>query len=167
MAREEQQNKSLAAKAAWPLLVLTAVLHAYFGLSAVAYFFIGVPKPPSGPGAWTTAIMGGLQAVAAVVAFRLAARRDLRGVTIAVAACMMLGWLSMLPTVVVQGIDFHNDDKATPGYVVIAPPIAITAAVLAWRNVYPIAAALLVSAMTFVGVLFVIAFGIAIAIHGF
>ena len=167
MAREEQQNKSLAAKAAWPLLVLTAALQAYSGLSFVAYFFMGVLKPASGLGAWTAAAMGGLQAVAAVVAFVLAARRDLRGTTLAVAGSVMLGWLSTLPSVVDQGLDFHGDDKVTPAIFVVSPFLAIAAATLAWRNVYPIAAALIVSAMTFVGILIVIAFGILIAMYGF
>ena len=65
MVGEGQQNKSLAAQAAWPLLVLTAVLQVYFGLSAVAYPFMGVPTPASGLGGWTAATMGGLEAVAA------------------------------------------------------------------------------------------------------
>lgn len=167
MAREEQQDKSVAAKAAWPLLVLTAVLYVYFGLSDVAYLFMGVLKPASGPGAWIAAAMGGLQAVAAVVACVLAARHDLRGATLAVIGSMMLGWLSILPSLVEQGLDFHSDDKGTSIYFVVAPLIAIPAATLAWRNVYPVAAALIASAMTFVGILFVIAFGIAIAMYGF
>jgi hypothetical protein len=82
MACEEQENKSLATKTAWPLLALTAVLQVYFGLSAVAYPFMGVPTPAPGLGGWTAATMGGLQAVAAVVAFMLAVRRDLRGTTL-------------------------------------------------------------------------------------
>jgi hypothetical protein len=167
MAREDQQNKSLAAQAAWPLLVLTAVLQACSGLSSVAYLFMGVLKPASGLGAWTAATMGGLQTVAAVVAFVLAARRDLRGTTLAVAGSMMLGWLSTVPSVVEQGLDFHGDNKVAPTIFVISPLIAIAAATLAWRNVYPITAALIVSAMTFVGILFVIAFGIIIAMYGF
>jgi hypothetical protein len=167
MVGEEQQNKSLAANAAWPLLVLTAVLHVYFGLSAVAYVFMGVPKPASGLGGWTAAAMGGLQSAAAVIAFVLAGRRDLRGATLAVAGGLMLGWLSTLPSVVEQGLDFHGKDKATPAYIVVSPLIAIAAAVLAWRNVYPVAAALIASATTIVGILFVLAFAIIIAIHGF
>ncbi|MCV9963140.1 hypothetical protein OIU34_14615 [Pararhizobium sp. BT-229] len=167
MAREEQQNKSLAAKAAWPLLVLTAALQAYSGLSSVAYLFMGVLNPASGLGGWTAATMGGLQSVAAVVAFVLAARRDLRGATLAVAGSVMLGWLSTLPSVVEQGLDFYGDDRVTPVYFVVSPLIAIVAATLAWRNLYPIAAALIVSAMTFVGILVVIAFAIVIAMYGF
>lgn len=167
MAREEQQNKSLAAKAAWSLLVLTAALQALFGLSAVAYLFMGVLKPASGLGAWTAATMGGLQAVAAVVAFARAARRDLRGTTVAVAGSIMLGWLSTVPAAIEQGLDFYGDDRVTPVIFVISPFIAIAAAALAWRNAYPIAAALIVSAMTFVGILVVIAFSIVIAIYGF
>jgi hypothetical protein len=167
MAREEHENKSLAAKAAWPLLVLTAVLQVYFGLSAVAYPFMGVPTPASRLGGWTAATMGGLQAVAAVVAFMLAVRRDLRGTTLVVAGSIMLGWLSTLPSVFEQGLDAYGDSKLTPVYFAAPPIVAIAAATLAWRNVYPIAAALIVSAMTFVGILFVIAFALVIAMYGF
>jgi len=167
MAHEEPENKSLAAKAAWPLLVLTAVLQVYFGLSDVAYFFMGVGYPGSGRGGWIAATMGGLEAVAALVAFRLAVRRDLRGTTLAVAGSIMLGWLSILPSVFEQGLDFYGDSKLTPVYFAAPPIVAIAAATLAWRNVYPIAAALIVSAMTFVGILFVIVFGILIAMYGF
>ena len=79
----------------------------------------------------------------------------------------MLGWLSTLPSVFEQGLGFYGDSKLTPVYFAAPPIVAIAAATLAWRNVYPIAAALIVSAMTFVGILFVFAFGIIIAIHGF
>lgn len=167
MAGEDQQGKSLVAQAAWPLLVLTAVLQLYLGLSAVAYPFLGVPTPASGVALWTTATMGGLDAVAAVVALRLAVRRDLRSTTLAVAGSIMLGWLSTLPSVYEQGLDFYSDSKLTPVYFAAPPIVAIAAATLAWRNVYPIAAALIVSAMTFVGILFVIAFAFVIAIYGF
>ena len=97
----------------------------------------------------------------------LAARRDLRGATLAGAGSIMLGWLSTLPSVVEQGLDFYGDSKLTPVYFIAPPLIAIAAGTLAWRNVYPIAAALIASAMTFVGILFVIAFGIVIALYGF
>lgn len=167
MSSEEQQNKSAVAKAVWPLLVLTAALQAYLGLSSVAYLFMGVSNPASGLGGWIVATTGGLQSVAAIAAFVLAARRDLRGATLAVAGSIILGWLSTLPSVVEQGLDFHGDDKVTPVYFVVSPLLAIAAATLAWRNVYPIAAALIVSAMTFFGILVVIAFAIVIAMYGF
>lgn len=167
MAREKHQNRSLAARAAWPLLVLTAALQAYMGLSNVAYFFMGVGYPGSGRGGWIAAAMAGLEAVAAVGAFVLAARRDLRGTTLAVAGTLMLGWLSTVPAAIDQGLDFYGDDRATPVIFVISPFIAIAAATLAWRNAYPIAAALIASAMTFVGILIVIAFGFIIAMYGF
>ena len=167
MAREEQRSKSLAAQAAWPLLVLTAVLQAGSGLSSVAYLFMGVLKPASGFGAWTAATLGGTQAVAAVVAFILAVRRDLRGATLAVAGSIMLGWLSTLPSVVEQGFNFPGDGKVAPVIFVMSPLFAIAAATLAWHNIYPIAAALIASAMTFVGILFVLAFGLIIAMYGF
>ncbi len=167
MAREEHENKSLPAQAAWPLLVLTAVLQVYFGLSAVAYSFLGVPTPASRLGGWTAATMSGLQAVAAVFAFRLARRSDLRGTTLAVAGSIMLGWLSTLPSLFEQGLAFYGDSILTPLYFAAQPIVAIAAATLAWRNVYQIAAALIASAMTVVGISFVIAFALIIAMHGF
>jgi hypothetical protein len=167
MAHVDQQNKSLAEKAAWPLLVLTAALQVYMGLSAVAYLFMGALTPAFGLGAWTAATMGGLQTVAAVVAFMQAARRDLRGATIAVAGSMVLGCLSTLPSVIERGLDFHSSDAIELAYFVVSPFIAIAAALLAWRNAYPIAAVLVVSAMTLVGILATIAFAIVIAVHRF
>ena len=167
MASEEQRNKSAAEKAVWPLLFLTAALQAYLGLSLVAYVFMGVSSPASELGRWTVATTGALQTIAAVAAFVLAVRRDLRGTTLAVAGSIILGWLSMLPSVAVQGLDFRGDDRITPVYFVLSPIIAIAAATLAWRKLYPVAAALIVSAMTFAGILVVIAFAIVIAIYGF
>ncbi len=157
MAHDEERNRSLAARAAWPLLVLTAALQAITGLSSAA----------SGLGGWTAAATGGLQAVAAGVALVPAVRRDLRGAILAVAASVMLGWLSMLPSVVAQGLDFQGDDKVTPTIFVVSPIIAIVAATLAWRNIHPIAAALIVSAMTIGSILIVAVFGLLIALHGF
>lgn len=162
MAIGVHQDKSLLAGASWLLLVMTAVFQTYLGLSAVAYLFMGVLKPAFGAGAWTTATLGGLQVVAAAIAFVLATRRDLRGATLAVAASIVLGWLSTLPS-----LGFDGDDKASPIYLGGSALFAIVGALLAWRNIYPIAAALLVSAMTIVGIVIVVAFGIIIAMYGF
>jgi hypothetical protein len=167
MASGEQQNKSAAEKAVWPLLFLTTALQAYLGLSLVAYVFMGVSNPASGLGGWTVATTGGLQTIAAIAAFVLAVRGDLRGTTLALAGSIMLGWLSMLPSVAEQGLDFGGDEWGTPVYFVLSPIIAIIAATLAWRNLYPVAAAFIVTAPTFAGILFVIAFAIVIAIYGF
>jgi hypothetical protein len=167
MASAEQWSKSAAERAVWPLLFLTAALHAYLGLSLVAYAFMGVSQPASGLGAWTAATTGGLEAIAALAAFVPAARRDLRGTTLALAGSLMLGWLSMLPSVAGQGLDFHGDDRVTPVYFVLCPLIAIVAAALAWRRPYPVAAALIVTAPTFAGIAVVIAFAIIIALYGF
>lgn len=66
-----------------------------------------------------------------------------------------------------QGLDFYGDSKLTPVYFAAPPIVAIAAAILAWRNVYPTAAALIVSVLAFVGILFVIAFAFIIAMYGF
>ena len=169
MEREERRHRhgSVTARAVWPLLFLTAGLHAYVGLSTVAYVVMGVSNPASGLGGWTVAATGGLQAVAAGAAFVLAARRDLRGTTLAIAGSIVLGWLSMVPSVLVTGLDFRGDDRVTPLYFVVAPLIAMVAASLARRNAYPIAAALVATATTVIGILVVIAFAIVIALYGF
>jgi hypothetical protein len=97
----------------------------------------------------------------------LAVRRDLRRTTLALAGSIMLGWFSMLPSVADQGLDFGGDDRVTPVYFVLSPIIAVIAATLAWRNLYAVAAAFIVTAPTFAGILVVIAFAIVIAIYGF
>jgi len=167
MASGEQQNKSAAETVVWPLLFITAALQAYLGSSLVAYVFMGVSNPASGLGGWTVATTGGLQTIAAIAAFVLAVRRDLRGTTLALAVGIMLGWFSMLPSVAQQGLDFSGDDWGTPVYFVLSPIIAIVAATLAWRNLYPVAAAFIITAPTFAGILVVIAFAIIIATYGF
>jgi hypothetical protein len=57
--------------------------------------------------------------------------------------------------------------QSCTGHLRDVPLLAIAAATLAWRNVYPFAATLIASALTFVGILFVIAFGVIIAMYGF
>ena len=167
MASVEPHGTAAAAKAAWPLLVLAAALQAYDGLSSLAYVFMGVSNPSSGLGGGMVAATGSLQSIVAVAAIVLAARRDLRGATLAVAGCIMLSWLSTLPSVVEQGLDFRGSARVTSAYFVVSPVISIAAAVLAWRKSYPVLAALIVTAPTLVGLLFVVAFAIAIAIYGF
>ncbi|MBX9458338.1 MAG: hypothetical protein KL863_21140 [Rhizobium sp.] len=90
------------------------------------------------------------------VAFVFAARGALRGATLAVAGSLMLGWLSSLPGALEQGIDFRAGDGGTPvllalSLLALSPLVAVAAAALAWRGSYPIAAALLASSMTIVG----------------
>jgi hypothetical protein len=162
-----QEKKSLAARLAWPLLVLTGVLQVYLGLSAVAYLFLGVPGVAHGPSGWVAAAMGALQTAAAVVAFVFAARGALRGATLAVAGSLMLGWLSSLPGALEQGIDFRAGDWGTLVLLAVSPFVAVAAAALAWRGSHPIAAAFVASSMTIVGLFFVIAFAVVIAISGF
>jgi hypothetical protein len=72
-----------------------------------------------------------------------------------------------VPAVLEGGLNFAGDDKVSPLIFVISPAIAITAAILAWRNPYPVAAALIASAITVFYILIVIAFSIIIAVHGF
>ena len=167
MAQVEPGHTSMAGKAAWPLLLLAAALQAYDGLSSLSYLVMGVSSPRSALGGWTVAAAGAFQSMVAAAAFMLASRRDLRGATLAVAGCMMLAWFSRLPFIVEQGLAYLGDGWTARAYFVVSPVIAIAAAALAWRNAAPILAALIVTAPAFAGLLFAIAFGIAIAMYGF
>lgn len=167
MSKDQLAQRSIWARIAWPLLVLTAVLQIYFGLSAVAYLFMGVGNPASGPGAWLSAAMGGLQAAASLSCLVRSGRGDLASTTLLVAASMIFGWLSMVPAALAQGLDFDGADKATPVLFLVTPLQAMAAALLARGNRHPVAGALVAGAATFVGILIVLAFGLVIAVHGF
>lgn len=167
MANVEPDRSSFVGGAAWLLLILSAALMAYFGLSSLLLPFFGAPNLYAGIERWIAPIAGALQLVVAAAAFALAARRDMRGATLAVAACLMLGWLEMLPPGVRNGLNFSAEARLTTAYLVAAPLIALSAAALAWRNPRPILAALIVTAPTSAGVLFTAAFAIVIAIYGF
>lgn len=167
MANVEPGGSSFFSRAARPLLILSAVLAAYFGLSALLLPFFGVPNLYTGIERWIVPAAGAFQLAAAAVAFVLAMRRELRGATLAVAACWMLGWLETLPSVVRNGLDVDAEARLTLASFVALPVIAISAAALAWRNRHPIPAALIVTAPTAAGVLFSLAFGAMIAMYGF
>ncbi|CAN7161058.1 hypothetical protein LJR090_000302 [Bosea sp. LjRoot90] len=167
MADVEPGGGSRFGRAAWLLLILSAALAAYFGLSSLLLPLLGAPNLYTGVDRWIVPATGALQLTAAAVAFRLAARRDLRGTTLAVAMCLMLGWLEMLPPVIRNGLDLGAEGRLTLAYFVAMPVVAVSAAALAWRNRHPILAAFIVTAPTTAGLLFTIAFAIMIAIYGF
>lgn len=167
MANVEPRGGSFFDRVARSLLILSAVLAAYFGLSALLLPFFGAPNLYTGIERWIVPAAGALQLMAAAMAFMFIAWRDLRGATLAVAACWMLGWLETLPSVVRNGLDVSAEARLTLASFVVLPVIAISAAMLAWRNRHPILAALIVTAPTAAGVLFSLAFGIMIAMYGF
>lgn len=80
---------------------------------------------------------------------------------------MMMGWLETLPSVTRSGLDLNAEARLTSASFVALPVIALSAAVLAWRNRHPVLAALIVTAPTTAGVLFALAFGLMIAMYGF
>ena len=167
MADVDPGGSSRLGRAAWLLLILSAALAVYFGLSSLLLPFFGVPNLYTGIDRWLVPTAGALQLMAAAVAFLLAARRDLRGTTLAVAACLMFGWLQTPSPVIRNGLDVSGEARLTLAWFVAAPVIALSAAALAWRNRHPILAALIVTAPTTAGILFTLAFGIMIALYGF
>jgi hypothetical protein len=167
VANVEPGGSSFFGRAPWLLLMLSAGLAAYFGLSSLLLPFFGAPDLYTGIERWIVPAAGALQLAAAAVAFMFIARRDLRGATLAVAACWMLGCLGTLPAVIRSGFDVNAETRLTLAYFLALPVIAVSAAALAWRNRHPILAAFIVTAPTLAGLLFTIAFAIMIALHGF
>lgn len=141
-------------------------MQVYDGLSSILLPFLGDASHGIGMSGWMVAT-GALQTVVAVLAFMQAARQNLRGATLAVAAAILLGWLTTVPWAVQHGLDFRADGGLESGYFVLSPVIAFTAAALAWRGSHPVLAALIVTAPTVVGLLFVLVFAIGVALYGF
>jgi hypothetical protein len=142
------------------------MMQGYDGLSSILLPFLGDSSPGVGMGGWMVAT-GALQLVVAVLALMHAARQDLRAATLAMAACILLGWLTTVPPAIQHGLDFGPERRLTSGYFVVSPFIALMAAALAWRGSYPVLAALIVTAPTFAGLLLVIVLAISIARYGF
>jgi hypothetical protein len=159
-------RRSGAAEAAWLLIVLAAVMQVYDGLSSILLPFLGHATRGIGMTGWMVAT-GALQLIVAVAALVHATRHNLRGATLGVALSILLGWLTTVPPAVQHGLDFRADAAITSGYFVLSPLIAFTAGALAWRGSYPVLAALIVTAPTFVGLLFVTVFTISVALYGF
>lgn len=167
VAKVEPGGSSRFGRAAWLLLILSAVLAVYFGLSSLLLPFVGAPNLYTGIDRWLVPTAGALQLLAAAAAFLFAARRDLRGATLAIAAWLMLEWLETLPPTIRTGLDFSAGTWLASAYFLAAPLIALSAAALAWRNPRPILAALIVTAPTAAGLVFTLAFAVMIAMYGF
>lgn len=154
-------------KTAQLLLILPAVLAAYFGLSSLLQPFVGTPDLYTGIAHWAVSAVGALQFMAAAAAFVLALCCDLRGATFASAACLLLGWLEALPPVIRHGLDFSAGAALSSTRFVALPMIALSAVALAGRNSRPILAVFIVTAPVTIGLLMSIALAITIAIYGF
>jgi hypothetical protein len=165
-ANAEPRSTAGTAEAAMLLIVLAALMQIYDGLSSVLLPFLGHASRGIGLTGWMVAT-GTLQLVVAIAALVHATRHHLRGATLGVALSILLGWLTTVPPAVQHGLDFRADAVITSGYFVLSPVIAFTAGALAWRGSYPVLAALIVTAPTFVGLLFVIVFTISVALYGF
>ena len=152
-------------RAARALIVLTAALSVYFGLSSLLLPFLGEPGLHPGHERWVVLATGALQLAAAAAAFREIVRRRLGGAALGVAGCLFAGWLGMLPGALRAGLDFGGAAWPTSAAVMALPAIALTAAALAWRH--PLLAAFVATAPTALGVAFTAVFAVVIAVHGF
>lgn len=153
------------ARTARLLLILSAVLAIYFGLSSLLLPIFGEPNLYQGIARWTGPALGGLQLLAAAAAIRLVVRRNLAGAILAVAVCLLLGWADLLPPIITKGLDFRGEVRLTSASVVALPVIVVLA--LAWRRTRPLLAAFIVTLPIAFGFLISIALAISIAMRGF
>jgi len=168
MAEGRTEGGSRLRSAAWLLLILTAALAVYFGLSSALLPFIGAEGLYAGVERWIVLASGLLQLAAAAAAVRAIARRDMRGAVLALAAWHMLNWLGLAPALLRDGLLRDGLGAGLDGLWPLAlPVIAAAAAALAWRNRHPLLAAFVVTAPTTAGLAFTVVFGVMIAVRGF
>ena len=110
-----------------------------------------------------------LAPIIAAAALVLAAMGRLRNAIVALAALMLVAWASDLPSIAIHGLELSADFGgalavlARFGY----PLIGVAALILALRNQRLVLAGVLVSLPTIVAWAGVVAFAIAVSIHGF
>ncbi len=104
---------------------------------------------------------------AAALVFAIIGR--LRPAIIALAALVLIAWLSDLPSVFIHGLELSTDIMGLQLFVLrfIYPVIAVVTLVLALRNKRLVLAGVLVSVPTLIAVAGVFAFAIGVSIYGF
>lgn len=153
------------------VLVLVALIETVSTLSNLPVLYFGAPDVPgTSPGGLlisATILLSPLFAIAALV---YAAKGNIRRSIIALAAVVLLGWLSYVPSAAKFWSEFPG-----PGFggvvsilvLVIFPLLGIAAIILAQRGDKLGLATGLVILPTLLHVLAVVAFGVSVAIYGF
>lgn len=127
-----------------------------------------VPGP--GLGGWIITAKLALGPIAAIAALVFALSGRIRPALAALAAVILLMWLSYLPSVAIHGLDFEGSAAVVLQMMFqigLAPFIAATVAALAARNQRLAFATALAVLPTLVSVLSIAAFAISVGIYGF
>lgn len=153
------------------LLIVVAALEFLGGLRDLPVLFGNlseVPGPGIGGGIIIAKIV--LQPILGLVALVCALTGRLRESLLAMAAIILMTWLNWLPSIASHGLNLKGSAFVVLQMlfqVVLAPALAAAVAALAIRNRIAAPAIALAVLPTLVGVLGVVAFGIAVAIYGF
>jgi hypothetical protein len=158
---------------AWrTLLVAAAALEFLGGVRDLPVLFGNLSEVP-GPGLGGAIILAkiALQPILGLIALVCAWTGRLRESLLAMAAIVLMTWLSFLPSVALHGLDFKGKNAFINSHiflqVVLAPFLAAIVAAMAIRNRFTPMAVLLAIVPTLAGVLGVLAFAIGVAIYGF
>lgn len=154
-----------------PLLIAAAAIELASGLKDVPILFGDTSEIP-GPGldGWIIAAHIALTPALALAALVLLLKDHVRAAMIAMAALVLLTWLSYLPSALLHGVEFERDGVgglATLFYIVLAPALATVVATLAWRGMRLEFATVLAVLPTVVAVVFFLMFAVGVAIYGF
>ncbi|HEV7821280.1 MAG TPA: hypothetical protein VGO84_08865 [Burkholderiales bacterium] len=152
------------------VLIIVAAIEAFGGLSDFPTLFGDMSEIP-GPG------FGGFLIKAyiathmplALAALILAAIGRVRHAIIALGAVVAMTWLNYMPSVALHGLEFNSRFVAlqTTAQIITFPLMAACAIALAARGQRLAVATALVSIPTLFNVFGVIAFAIAVSLHGF
>jgi hypothetical protein len=154
----------------WPRLALliAAAFEFLTGLADLPVLFGDISQVP-GPGIGGAIIVAkiALSPLVALVALFFTVRGRMLYAILAMAAVMLLTWVSFLPSVAINGLESAGVAGAVTIYqVILVPLIGLAAIVLALRG-RRAPAIILVVLPTFVNVAAGIAFAIGVAIYGF
>lgn len=151
------------------LLVAVAIVETLGALSSVPDLF-GDGAESRGLGGWTIIATIVAHPVFAIAALVFAVRGQVDRAVVALSAVVLIGWLRMLPAVVIHGVEMRGAGFVVLHEVVqvfLFPALALSAIMLTLRGERLRLAAVLVCLPTLVGALGVVAFAISVSIYGF
>ena len=153
------------------LLIAAAALEFLGGVRDVPILFGNLAEVPGpGLGGGIIAAKIALQPILGLAALVCAWKGRLRESLLAMAAIILMTWLSYLPSVTLHGLDLKGSafvNLQMIFQIVLAPALAAAVAALAIRNRITPTAIMLAILPTIAGILGVVAFAIGVAMYGF
>lgn len=153
------------------LLMTAAALELLGGLKDLPVLLGDTSEIPGpGLGGWIVSAKIALQPVFALLALGFAAAGGIRQALVAMAAVVLVNWLSYLPSIALHGLEFQGDGAGglvTLLEIVVAPVVAVAVVALAWLGKRLTLATLLAVFHTALSLLFVVLFAVGVAIYGF